>query len=230
MPVAGRSGPGARTVPGVTDTPSASGPRPPLVGPAIPRGRLVLMRHGETAWSRTGQHTGLTDLPLLPEGEEAARQITHVLEGMEFVHVRSSPLQRARRTAELAGLAVDELDPDLVEWDYGAYEGRSTADVRAELGYHWTVFEHGVLPGETPGETVEEVSARASRVLDRIWPRLFEGDVCLVGHGHALRVLAAVYLRQAPRFGAHLTFEVGAVAVLAHHHEDPVVVAWNRRR
>lgn len=206
------------------------GPEPALAGPAIPTGRLVLMRHGETSWSRTGQHTGLTDLPLLPEGEEAARQLAHVPEGMRFVHVRSSPLQRARCTAELAGLVVDELDPDLVEWDYGAYEGRSTADIRAELGYHWTVFEHGVLPGGTPGETVEEVSARASRVLDRIWPRLFDGDVCLVGHGHALRVLAAVYLRQAPRFGAHLTFEVGSVAVLAHHHEDPVIEAWNRRR
>jgi broad specificity phosphatase PhoE len=206
------------------------GPGPTLAGPAIPEGRLVLVRHGETSWSRTGQHTGLTDLPLLPEGEEAAHRLSNVLEGMRFVHVRSSPLQRARDTAELAGLAVDAVDPDLVEWDYGAYEGRSTDDIRAELGYHWTVFEHGVLPGETPGETAEEVSARASRVLDRIWPSLFEGDVCLVGHGHALRVLASVYLRQAPRFGAHLTFEVGAVAVLAHHHEDPVIQAWNRHR
>lgn len=204
--------------------------RPPLAGPAIPEGRLVLVRHGETEWSRTGRHTGLTDLPLLPEGEEAARDIVRALDGMEFVHVRCSPLLRARRTAELAGLHVDELDPDLVEWDYGAYEGRSTAEIRAELGYHWTVFEHGVVPGETPGETVEEVSARGSRVLDRIWPMLFEGNVCLVGHGHALRVLTAVYLRQAPRFGRHLTFEVGSVGVLGHHHEDTVVEAWNRRR
>lgn len=201
-----------------------------MAGPAIPSGRLVLVRHGETEWSRTGQHTGLTDLELLPEGEAAASSLADVLGQMSFVHVRSSPLRRARTTAELAGLTVDELDEDLVEWDYGAYEGRSTPDIRAELGYHWTVFEHGVVPGETPGETVEEVSARASRVLDRIWPLLFEGDVCLVGHGHALRVLTAVYLRQAPRFGAHLTFEVGAVGILGHHHEDPVVEAWNRHR
>lgn len=211
-------------MPVVTDTAS------PIPGPAVPRGRLVLVRHGETAWSRTGQHTGLTDLPLLPEGETAARELRRVLGAMSFVHVRCSPLQRARRTAELAGLAVDELDPDLVEWDYGCYEGRSTVEVRSELGYHWTVFDHGTLPGDTPGETVEEVSARASRVLDRVWPLLFEGDVCLVGHGHALRILAAVYLRQAPRFGAHLTFEVGSVAVLGHHHESPVIEGWNRRR
>jgi probable phosphoglycerate mutase len=153
-----------------------------------------------------------------------------VLSTHSFAHVRCSPLERARRTAELAGLRVDAVDDDLVEWDYGGYEGRSTAEVRAELGYHWTVFEHGTVPGTTPGETVEEVSARASRVLDRIWPTLFEGDVCLIGHGHALRVLTAVYLRQAPRFGAHLTFEVGSVGVLGHHHESPVIQGWNRRR
>lgn len=211
--------------------PRAPGGHDPLPhGPAIPGGRLVLVRHGETEWSRTGQHTGLTDLPLLTEGEEAAADIVRALDGMEFVHVRSSPLRRALRTAELAGLRVDEVDEDLVEWDYGGYEGRSTAEIRRELGYHWTVFEHGVVPGESPGETVEEVAARASRVLGRVWPMLFEGNVCLVGHGHALRVLAAVYLRQAPRFGDRLTFAVGSVAVLGHHHESPVIEAWNRRR
>ena len=204
-------------------------PEPLPTGPAIPRGRLVLVRHGETEWSRTGQHTGRTDLPLLPEGEEAAVKLSDTLAGMEFVHVRSSPLQRARRTAELAGLVVDELDPDLMEWDYGGYEGLSTIDIRQQLGYHWTVFEHGVIPGATPGETVEEVSARGSRVLERIWPMLFDGDVCLVAHGHSLRILAAVYLRQAARFAAYLTFEVGCVAVLGHHHETPVIEAWNRR-
>ena len=224
----------ARSLPVVTPSPAHVPPiaehAARLAGPAIPAGRLVLVRHGETEWSRTGQHTGLTDLPLLPEGEEDARALRDLLSGMSFSHVRCSPLGRARRTAELAGLSVDEYDPDLVEWDYGGYEGRSTADIRAELGYHWTVFEHGVVPGPTPGETVEEVSARASRVLERIHPLLLEGDVCLVGHGHALRVLAAVFLRQAPRFGDHLTFEVGSMAVLGHHHESPVIEAWNRRR
>lgn len=132
--------------------------------------------------------------------------------------------------AELAGLTVDVVDEDLVEWDYGGYEGRSTAEIRADLGYPWTVFEHGTVPGETPGETIEEVAARASRVLEAVRPILVEGDVCLVGHGQALRILAAVYLRQAPRFGDHLTFEVGSIAVLGHHHESPVIEAWNRRR
>lgn len=216
----------------MTDRAASSRPeQDPLPrGPAIPSGKLVLVRHGETEWARTGQHTGLTDLPLLATGVDAAADIVRALDGMEFVHVRSSPLQRARQTAQLAGLRVDELDPDLLEWDYGGYEGRSTADVRRELGYHWTVFEHGVIPGDTPGETVEEVAARASRVLERIWPMLFEGNVCLVGHGHALRILTAVYLRQAPRFGDRLTFAVGSVGVLGHHHESPVIEAWNRRR
>src|SRR5690606_29693695 len=117
-----------------------------------------------------------------------------------------------------------------VEWDYGAYEGRSTADIRGDLGYRWTGFEHGVVPGDAPGETVEEVAARASRVPERVWPMLLEGDVCLVGRGRALRILAAVFLQQAPRFGDRLTFAVGSVAVLGHHHESPVIEAWNRRR
>ncbi|TQL51266.1 putative phosphoglycerate mutase [Ornithinicoccus hortensis] len=196
-------------------------------GPEIPSGRLVLVRHGETEWSRTGQHTGLTDLPLLPEGEADASALVGLLEGFDIRHVRCSPLQRARRTAELAGLRVDEVDPDLLEWDYGGYEGLTTRDLRERLGYPWTVFEHGVVPGDTSGETIEEVAARASRVLDRVLPRLFEGDVALVGHGQALRILTAVYLRQAPRFGANLTFQAGAVGVLAHHHEDPVIDGWN---
>lgn len=198
-----------------------------IPGPAIPPHRLVLIRHGETQWSRSGQHTGLTDLPLLPEGREAARGLASILQGHTFAHVRCSPLSRALDTAALAGLQVDEIDDDLREWDYGGYEGRSTADIRAELGYHWTVLEHGVVPGDTPGETVEQVSGRASVVLERIWPSLFEGDVALVGHGHALRILASVYLRQAPRFAQHLTFAVGSVAVLGHHREQPVVQAWN---
>ena len=215
--------------------PQVTSPGPGQSGPAIPAGRLVLVRHGETEWSRAGLHTGLTDLPLLPEGRENCTALRALLSGMRFRQVRCSPLRRARETAELAGLAslVDEeivLDDDLVEWDYGGYEGRSTPQIREDLGYLWTVFEHGVVPGETPGETVEEVAARASRVLDRVHPVLFEGDVALVGHGHALRILTAVFLRQAPRFGAHLTFDVGSMAMLGHHHESPVVLAWNRRR
>ncbi len=198
--------------------------------PLIPSGRLILVRHGETEWSRSGQHTGLTDLPLLPEGEDAAKEVRPVLEEFNFVHVRCSPLQRAQRTAELVGLKPDVIDKNLLEWDYGGYEGVTTKEIRERTGYLWSVFEHGVIPGDTPGETVEEVAGRASRVLEEIYPHLHHGDVALVGHGHCLRILAGVYLRQNPRWGRRVTFETGKVAVLGHHHEDPVIEAWNRRR
>ena len=189
--------------------------------------RLILVRHGATEWSESGQHTGLTDLPLLPTGEESARALAPLLARFSITHVRSSPLQRARRTAELAGVQIDQLDPDLVEWDYGAYEGISTAQVRAETGTDWSVWRDGVTPGQTRGETVEEVAARASRVLAQV--EAYDGDVALFGHGQSLRILTAVFLRTEPRFGAHLTFETGAVGILGHHREDPVIEGWNIR-
>lgn len=195
--------------------------------PAPPPGKLVLLRHGETEWSRSGQHTGVTDIPLTPHGEDVARAVGELVTAYDFRLVLSSPLQRAWRTAELAGL-TPEIEPDLREWDYGAYEGRTTKEIRAELGYDWSVFAHGVAPGETPGETVEEVAARASRVLRRVMPVLTEGNVALVAHGHYLRVLAAVYLRQEPRFGAHILLDAGSVCVLEHHREQPVIHTWNR--
>nr|WP_281497254.1 histidine phosphatase family protein [Ornithinimicrobium sp. F0845] len=188
---------------------------------------MILVRHGATEWSESGQHTGLTDLPLLPEGEAGAQSLAPFLARFDFVHVRSSPLQRASRTAELAGVTVDEVDPDLAEWDYGAYEGISTAQVRAETGTDWSVWRDGVTPGATPGETVEEVAARASRVLAAVGQ--YDGDVALFGHGQALRILTAVFLRTEPRFGAHLTFETGAIGILGHHREDPVIEGWNLR-
>lgn len=189
--------------------------------------RLILVRHGATEWSESGQHTGLTDLPLLPAGEEGARALAPLLAQFSLTHVRSSPLQRARRTAELAGCEIDHVDPDLAEWDYGAYEGVSTAQVRAETGSDWSVWRDGVRPGATPGETVEEVAARASRVLASVAG--YDGNVALFGHGQALRILTAVFLRTEPRFGAHLMFETGAVAILGHHREDPVIEGWNIR-
>ncbi len=198
--------------------------------PIIPAGRLILVRHGETEWSRSGQHTGLTDLPLLPEGEAAAVEVRPVLSEFNFAHVRCSPLHRAQRTAELAGLKPDIIDDNLREWDYGGYEGVTTKEIRERTGYLWSVFEHGVIPGDTPGETVEEVAGRASRVLVEVYPHLHQGDVALVGHGHCLRILAGVYLRQNPRWGRRVTFDTGAVAVLGHHHEDRVIEAWNRHR
>lgn len=190
--------------------------------------RLILVRHGATQWSESGQHTGLTDLPLLPSGEAGARALAPLLEQFDFTHVRCSPLQRARQTAQLAGVPVDVVDPDLLEWDYGAVEGVSTAELRERTGHAWSVWEDGVSPGETPGETVEEVAARASRVLAAV--RDLEGDVALFGHGQALRILTAVFLRTEPRFGRHLTFETGAVGILGHHREDPVIQGWNLTR
>jgi broad specificity phosphatase PhoE len=192
-----------------------------------PEGRLVLVRHGETEWSRTGQHTGVTDLPLTPAGEEAARGLAGALKEFDFSLVLSSPLERARRTAELAGLQP-ELDRDLVEWDYGAYEGLTTPQVREQLGYDWTVFEHGIAPGETPGESVEEVAARASRVVRRATAAMTSGDVVLVAHGHLLRVLSAVFLQKEPRFGAQLLLDAGALSVLEFERGLPAVRLWNR--
>jgi len=190
-------------------------------------GRLVLLRHGETQWSRDGRHTGRTDVPLTEDGERDARLLAPRLAGFDFALVLCSPLSRARRTAELAGLdPVD--DDDLVEWDYGAYEGRTTPQIREDLGNGgWTVFGDGVVPGDTPGETVEEVAARASRVLKRVAEPLERGDVALVAHGHLLRILASTYLRQDARFGAQLLLDAGALCVLHSEHGVPAVRCWN---
>ncbi|CCH76370.1 putative phosphoglycerate mutase family protein [Nostocoides japonicum T1-X7] len=198
-----------------------------MTPPTSPSGHLVLLRHGETEWSKSGQHTGRTDLPLTEHGEELARAAGALLHDFTFVETLSSPLQRARRTAELAGLHP-EVDEDLLEWDYGGYEGLTTAQIRERLGHEWTVFADGVVPGETPGETVEEVAARASRVLARIMPALAEGDVALVGHGHCLRVLTATWLRQEPRMGAQIILDAGSVSVLQYEREQPCIRTWNR--
>ena len=191
-------------------------------------GSLVLLRHGETEWSRSGQHTGLTDVPLTPRGEELAREAATLLRGRTFAAVLTSPLVRARRTAELAGLTGAETEPRLVEWDYGGYEGLTTPEIRARVGHAWTVFADGVVPGDTPGETVQDVAGRARGVIDRVLPLLADGDVALVGHGHALRVLASVYLEQDPCFGAQLVLDAGSVSVLGHEHGVRAVQSWNR--
>ncbi|MFJ6653723.1 histidine phosphatase family protein [Microbacterium sp. NPDC091313] len=201
-------------------------PLPDHPAPDNPPGKLVLLRHGETEWSKRGRHTGLTDIPLTPRGEDLARAAGALVTGFDFSLVLTSPLQRARRTAELAGLEA-EVDPLLVEWDYGGYEGRTTRDIREELGYNWSAFTHGVVRGTTPGETVEEVAARASRVLTRVLPAMVEGDVALVAHGHFLRILTSVFLRQAPRFGAQITLDAGSVSVLSFYREAPAILSWN---
>jgi len=195
---------------------------------AEPPGRLVLVRHGQTEWSRDGRHTGRTDVPLTDAGERDARRLAPLVAGHDFALVLSSPLVRAWRTAELAGLSPSTED-DLVEWDYGDYEGRTTPQIRELLGDPaWTVFADGVTPGSTPGETVEEVAARASRVLRRVAEPLQRGDVALVAHGHLLRILAATWLQEDARFGAHLLLDAGAVCVLDREHGVPGIRTWNQ--
>jgi len=189
-------------------------------------GEVVVLRHGQTEWSRSGQHTSVTDLPLLPEGEEQAQALRASLGSRPFAEVWVSPRQRARRTAELAGLTATGIDEDLVEVDYGGYEGRTTLEIRAELGRPWSLWRDGTIPGKTPGETMAEVGARVDRVLERVRKRLDEGDVLLVAHGHVLRVLTARWLGLAPEAGSLFALPAGSYGVLGHERERSVLTAW----
>lgn len=195
---------------------------------ASPKFSLILIRHGETEWSRSGQHTGTTDLPLLPEGEECARRAGEVIRDMPRVAAFVSPMQRARRTAELAGISDYQIDADLREWDYGGYEGMTTPQIREQAGNpNWEIFHNGVIPGETRGETVEDVAARVSHVLKSATPMLDEGNVVIVAHGHSLRILATVFLHTVPRLGAKLILDAGAISMLGYYHGNPCVQVWN---
>jgi probable phosphoglycerate mutase len=191
----------------------------PIIGLSV----LYLARHGETAWSLSGQHTGLTDLPLTERGEHHARLLGQRLQSMTFAKVFTSPLQRAARTADLSGFgAVAENDPDLVEWNYGEYEGRTSAEIQKERP-GWRVFEHG-CPG---GETLEQVSARADRVIQRA--REIDGDVLIFSSGHILRVLAARWLGLAPREGRLLMLSTASLSALGYEHDrsQPAIRFWN---
>lgn len=184
---------------------------------------LCLARHGETAWSRSGQHTGRTDLPLTEAGERHARLLGERLRGRSFASVLTSPLQRARRTSELAGFgAVAEIDRDLVEWDYGRYEGRRTAEIVAERP-DWQLFRDG-CPG---GESLEQVSARADRIVNRV--RSVNGNVLLFSSGHILRVVAARWLGEPPLAGRHLLLSTASLSELGYEHNrsEPAIRLWN---
>ena len=178
------------------------------------------MRHGETEWSREGRHTSTTDLGLTEAGEASARELAPRLSDRAFALVLTSPRERARRTAELAGLSGTEVDEDLVEWDYGDYEGVTTQEIRRTVP-GWTVWTHP-CPG---GESAAEVSARLDRVVTRCQEA--SGDVLLVGHGHALRALAARWLELAVTDGRLLVLDTGTVSVLGHEREHPAVLRWN---
>jgi broad specificity phosphatase PhoE len=185
-----------------------------------------LARHGETAWSLSGQHTGLTDLPLTERGERNARRLGERLTGLTFARVFTSPLRRAFRTCELAGFAaVAEVDADLVEWNYGQYEGRRTAEIRAERP-DWQLFRDGCPGGETP----DEVGTRADRVVSRV--RAVQGDVLLFSSGHFLRVLAARWLGVEPGAGRFFLLSTASLSALGYEHDlsQPVIRLWDDTR
>jgi broad specificity phosphatase PhoE len=184
---------------------------------------IYLARHGETAWSISGQHTGRTDLPLTERGERNARRLGERLHGLGFAKVFTSPLQRAARTCALAGFgAVAEIDPDLLEWDYGRYEGRRTADILVERP-GWRLFRDGCPGGETP----VQVGVRADRVIGRV--RAIEGNVLLFSSGHFLRVLAARWLGLEPAAGACFLLSTASLSALGYEHDlsQPVTRLWN---
>jgi broad specificity phosphatase PhoE len=180
---------------------------------------IVLVRHGETEWSRELKHTGRTDVPLTEEGERQARGLAEALHGREFALVLSSPLHRAVETARLAGLEP-ELRDDLREWDYGDYEGRRTAEIREEIP-DWTIWRYGA----PNGESLEEVGARADRVISEI--RGVDGDVLVFAHGHLLRVLATRWLGLDAMDGRLFALDAGTLSALGYEREQPVIRSWN---
>jgi len=183
-----------------------------------------LIRHGETAWSLSGAHTGNTDLPLTPEGEAKARALGSKLAGHRFALVLTSPMQRARRTCELAGLdSQAEIEPNLREWDYGKDEGLTTHDIHRDRP-DWSLFRDGV-PG---GETIDQVAVRAEAVIHRA-ARALEagGDIALFAHGHILRVLAARWLALPPADARLFALGTASISTLGHEHEYRVIVQWN---
>ena len=186
-------------------------------------GELLLIRHGETEWSRSGRHTSRTDLALTEAGEARARKLAPLLAKYQPALVLTSPMSRARRTAELAGLRPDETEPGLSEWDYGDLEGRTTEEIRTRYP-GWTIWR-GPWPG---GETAEHVYERLCGVLDQVRPRLAGGDVVLVAHGHSLRVLALAWLMLPIGRGSILSLDAGTLSVLGREHGDPSIHLWNQ--
>jgi probable phosphoglycerate mutase len=187
---------------------------------------VYLARHGETAWSISGQHTGLTDLPLTERGERNARQLGERLRGITFAKVFTSPLQRARRTCELAGFAAAaEVDRDLVEWNYGQYEGRRSADILKERP-DWQLFRDGCPGGENPAQ----VGARADRIVARV--RSVPGDVLVFSSSHFLRVLAARWLGLDPAAGRYFVLSTASLSALSfeHNRDEPVIRLWDDTR
>jgi probable phosphoglycerate mutase len=187
------------------------------------RNRLFVIRHGATEWSRTGQHTGHTDIPLLPEGEAQARATGALLANHEFALVLTSPLQRARHTCELVGLSKQaQIEPNLIEWDYGDYEGITSAQIH-ETVPGWTVWT-GAIPG---GETIEQVAARADAVIARVLAA--DGDCIVFAHGHILRTLVARWCELDPTEGRRFVLDPATLCILGWEHDSRAVLQWNSR-
>jgi probable phosphoglycerate mutase len=193
-------------------------------GPASPapsRTRLVLVRHGETEWSRSGRHTGRTDIPLTDRGREQAERLGQALRGRTFSRVLSSPLGRALETCRLAGFGDRaELDDDLREWDYGVYEGRTRLEIAAEIP-GWSVWTHPIVGGES----LVDLGRRAGRVIEATLP--VGGDVLVFAHGHILRVLAASWIEQPPLLGSRLALATATLSELGWEHDTRVIEGWN---
>jgi probable phosphoglycerate mutase len=182
---------------------------------------LWLIRHGETEWSLSGAHTGRTDIPLTSAGEEGARKLGQELNGQEFSLVLSSPLQRAMRTCELAGYGDQaQIDPNLAEWDYGQYEGRTSDEIQKQRP-GWAIFRDGVEGGETIGQ----VAARAQDVIDRALRA--EGDAALFAHGHILRILTACWLNLPPEDGKMFVLGTASISILGWEHEERAILRLN---
>jgi broad specificity phosphatase PhoE len=183
--------------------------------------KIYLLRHGETEWSLNGKHTGMTDIPLTEKGRTAARFLQPIVAKETFALVLTSPLSRARETCELAGLGKRaNVEPDLIEWNYGEYEGVTTEQIRLTRP-GWSVFRDGCPGGESP----DQVAARADRVLVKI--RETEGSVALFAHGHILRVLAARWIHLPATYGEHFLLDTATLNVLGYYRESPAFKIWN---
>jgi len=183
--------------------------------------QVYLVRHGETEWSVSGQHTGATDISLTENGRAVARQLEPALSKESFARVWTSPLKRARETCELAGLGGRaEIDPDLVEWDYGEYEGLTPKQIHAKAP-GWMLFTHGSPGGENP----DQIGARVDRVIARV--RAVEGNVALFAHGHIFRVFAARWLGWPPQAGRHFLLDTATLNILGYYRDVPAVKRWN---